>query len=102
MMHYMACPEIINVVAYAMEPVVGKIISKKKQNPEPPSCIIQFKQPELVYETKKPEDHGIGHKANQHVAYTKAKTGERVLFFVIMFIFFVGEPCFDRKQYYKP
>jgi|SRR5579871_1754795 len=98
MMNDMARPKIIHVMADAMKPVIRKIIGEKKQNPEPPGAVIKRKDSEFINEREQSPDHRFRHKADKHVADAKAQTGECIFCFVRIFIFFVSEPCFYRKQ----
>ena len=52
MMHHMASPKIVYMMASPVKPIIGKIISQKQKQPKPPFAIVQRKNPESIKKTK--------------------------------------------------
>lgn len=67
MVHHMRSPEPIDIMGSSMKPVIRKIISKKQEQPIPPSGGIQIKDPVLVQKAEQAKDHCLGNKAHQNI-----------------------------------
>ena len=95
MVHYMTCPEIIDVVTHPVEPIVRKIIGKEQQDPVPPFGEIEIKYPVSIKEAEQSKNQYLSYKAGHHIPNTETKTAKGVPGFIQMPVLAVREPGFN-------
>lgn len=101
MMYYMGSPEEADVMAEAVEPVIGEVIGKKAENPNPPLSRIEGEEPESVNESVYEIDNAFRDQTDGYVAQPHRDAAERIFRFIKMAVIPRGEDDFRKQQQYK-
>ncbi len=99
-MYHMRGPEKTRLVTDAMKPVIGKIFEEKQRHPGLPAS-ANIEQPELIDEKISAENHGFGHKLEQHIADAHGQACSRIAQFIKITLIDSTEDSLDDHQHDK-